>query len=276
MADPKKVARGKSLIERVLAKVPAEKKANVTALLEIEDVLEEVGADGLRQDEFSRAMNEAQTKETKAGEWKANLDGWWKDKQTEITNLQVENALLKERLEKGGGGGAGAGGDDGGNGGAGGEGGTRSTMPDLTSYVKKDEVEKTVATRVAQAAADVVPLVSTLNRLTLQHFKDFNEVLDIDGLIEHSRKTQTPIDRGAYESFVKDKLDAKKEADEKTKIEAAEKRGEERARAALGSAQPYPVANAEPSTLDGLDKTKQHGGVDAAVNLFNKLVSGTA
>jgi hypothetical protein len=148
-------------------------------------------------------------------------------------------------------------------------------MPDLTGYVKKEDVEAAITTRVQQAEANVVPLVSVLNKFSFQHYKDFGEVLDVDGLIAHSRKIQIPIDRGAYESFVKEKIDAKTAKEKEAEIAAAEKRGEERARAA-GATTPYPTGSpTEPTTLSGLNPKKDgpQFGVAAAVADFNRAVA---
>lgn len=270
MADPKKVERGKTYLQAVLAKVPEDKRAAVAALLDVEDAVELVGDGLLMKADHSRAMAEAQQEAEKAKGWHGELNKWWVEKQDEITKLKVENEKLK--LGGGTGGGAGAGG-------GGGEGGgapIQTQAVDLSGYVKKEDVATEINKRVAQAEASVVPLVSVLSTITLKHFKDFDEVLDVNALIEHCNKTQTPIDKGGYESFAKEKIEAKALKAREAEIAAAEKRGEEKGRQAA-AATPYPMATSEPTTLSGLDKSKQaEYGVAAAVNEFNKMVGQRA
>ncbi len=86
MADAKKVARGKTFLEGILEKIPADKREGVKALLEVEDVLEAAGGGALMQDEFSRAMAALQDKENGVKVWRENLTDWHQEKLKSLTD----------------------------------------------------------------------------------------------------------------------------------------------------------------------------------------------
>src|SRR5947207_567485 len=81
--DPKQVERGKGAIAKALARLPEAKRTAVEAVLadpEFGEALDELGGDGLRQDEFSRKMGEVEEAKQTNLRYRGQLDGWWKDK----------------------------------------------------------------------------------------------------------------------------------------------------------------------------------------------------
>lgn len=275
MADAKKVAAGKSFMAGVLAKVPESKRAAVQALLEdpdAQEALDLVGSGTMLQADYSRMANEVKVGEEKNKTWKTQLDDWWNAKNAELNKLTVDNALLREGRTP-----AGEGEPEPAAAAAAAAAALRTPAVDLTGYVKKEDVERTINERVTAASQQVVPLVTVLNKLSMQHYKDFGEILDTDALVAHARATQTPLDKGAYESFAKDKLDEKAKKKHDEEIAAARKAGAEEARAAIQTT-PYPIGSPnEPTTLSGMTrKDKQPDpqyGVAAAVADFNAAVA---
>lgn len=228
-----------------------------------EGFLEKLADAQLRQSDYSRAMDEVRAKEEEAEKkksevetWYTQLNTWHTGEQDRIKALESESAEL-QRLRSSGTF------DDGD-----GEGGTpQPPQPsiDTSKFATREDIQRLQGGLVDQG----VTLYSALHGYNRSHFEEFGELLDMEALQAHVRKVGKPIDQGGYDSFVAERRKEAADADRKTAIEEAEKRGEERALSRINSEPPYPTSGAPAfgGTLAGLDKAAgaENRGVAAAV-----------
>jgi hypothetical protein len=85
-----------------------------------------------------------------------------------------------------------------------------------------------------------VRLMSTLNRIGLQHFQEFAEVLDTDDLIAFAQGSNLPLNL-AYDQYVKERRETKAQQAVEERIRQAKEDGIREGRAAA-AAIPYPVS----------------------------------
>lgn len=262
-----KRTQAREFLASVLATIPADQQESAKILFAQDSFLDAVGDGVLSRSEASRKMDEAQKLWDKATAWSGNLTDWHQKINAELERGKTAITEL-DRMRQAAQGGGGTGDD----------GGAPPKLPD--NVVTKEVFEQTLSNLRATAGNEVAALASVLSRLTVQHFRDFNEVLDTDELIKYCRTNQVSIDRGGYEGFTEAKRKEKEEKARQEEIAAAEKRGEDRARQQHGGAVPYVVDNtggggAAAGTLRGLthskdDKAAQQYGVAAAVKAFHE------
>lgn len=250
-----KLEYGKKYLEKLLSHVPEEQRATVLEALSSEAVQEAAGEDVLRQEDYSREMNTtvaekqaAAQERIQAARLQQQLNDWYQENKAALD----EYVEMKKR-----------GVDD-----------NENPAPkiDMSKYVDKDLMERTIAAQLNQFGQGALQVAALLPRLALRHYKDFNEELDTDALIQHSRNSRIPLDKGAYEDFIKDKLETKREADINKRIKDAREEG--RSAALRESNIPYPVGGEEPSTMSPLfESAKDNGkyGVNAALEYLQEL-----
>lgn len=214
-----------------------------------------LGSNVLRQDDYSRNMNELGTQRTAAETAKAEAEAlyasnkaWFDQKQEELADYA--------RLKAGG--------------------GNPNPNPDpaKTGDPKVVTVESLAAT-IAATEQGAVAFFTELNTLSLQHFQQFGEVLDTQKLLTDKRVQQIGI-RGVYADQHKAQLDQRAD---KLRLEAEEKiRADERQKIAVSQASqhhPYPVRGNEPSTLDrferAADQAPKVATVDDMANEYARL-----
>lgn len=191
-----------------------------------------LGNNVLRQDEFSRSMNELgsqrtalTTKEAEATALYESNKAWYEQKQAELQELEQLRAQV-----------------------AGNGGGNPNPNP------KPAEPKYLTAEDLAATERGAVAFIAEANALTLQHFQQFGEILDIQTLLADKRVQQVGL-RGIYAEKHKAQLDARAE---KLKQEAEDKiRLDERTKVLASQASqhhPYPVSGNEPSTLDAFER----------------------
>jgi hypothetical protein len=240
---------GSDFLSGVLARISDDKKDAVKLLLADEAVLEEIGGGVLRQDDYSRHMNELTS-------WRGELDEWYKTNQEALAafpQLQGRIAELEAARQAAA---------------------AEPTDPpiqtpavDLSGYMKSEDVAKLLSEREAQAVA----LMSRLTTLASHHSHEFKEPLDTDKIVVHARKTGLPVE-AAYADMVKERREKTTAEQRAAELAAAERRGAEKARREMSSPTPYPVGNAEPTTLSGLNAdagAKAAFGLDAAVRAYH-------
>jgi hypothetical protein len=220
-----------------------------------------LGNNVLRQDEFSRSMNELGSKKAEAdGLYQSNKD-WFDQKQKDLEELDA----LRKQVAAGTGNGHGTTGT----------GTTGTTTPPVG--ITKEELDRTLALTEQGAVA----FFTDLNSLSLQHFQQFGEVLDTTKLITDKRVQQIGL-RGVYADQHKEQLDARaqksrQDAEDKIRLDERQK-----VLAAQASSQhPYPIRGNEPGTLDALEaartgSTPQPKSVDDLVNEYARLNAGRA
>lgn len=272
--DKKEV--GKTIFERALAKLPAEKQEAFKAFLAEDAVLDEIGEHALLRDDYSRLADEATAKAQQAeGVYNANLT-WREQKAVEIAEGEKARTTL-ERMKAAG---LQLGEDEGqGQAGAGGTGGTTTTTTSAgtpAGGLTKAEVESLLRGTETQGLA----VMTTLTNIGMSHFKEFGEVIDTNTIVEAARKKGVDLPT-AYSSLVAERREETRQKDLAKQLADAEKRGFDKARAANAD-RPYPLDSdptAAPTTLSGLTKDQARRndfGVDAAVRAFNASRRGVA
>lgn len=262
MKDPKEY--GSRMLGNLLPLFPEDKREVVKAAFEAAEAAQvELGKSGLRQEDYSRAQDEARAAKEKADKHYTDLTAWHQAAKTEIDEAKKLRARIAE-LEAGGG--ASVIGADG-----------TSPKVDLTGYMRKDEVEALIATTRQELATFATNGAATFSQLALSHYKEFGEVLPQAELLEFCRTTGLPVDRGGYDSYVGARRNEKTKLDLAEQLKAAERAGYERARTETYTASPTFGGNdaGEGGTLSGLGAKKSSAdAVNAAVATYNQGMRG--
>jgi len=145
--------------------------------------------------------------------------------------------------------------------------------------MRKADVETLINDRLRTEAEGVIAFTETVTNLSIDHFREFGERLDLAALRAH------PIARdkgllGAYDAVhgpkLKEKRDAAAAAAQATRDE--EIRRDERSRIAKDGGQPYPLAaSRDPSPLDAITPDGAKGAsVDDMVSAYETITRGPA
>lgn len=210
-----------------------------------------LGSNVLRQDDYSRNMNELGTQrtaaETAAAEAKALYDSnkaWFDEKQAELAELVALRAKV-------------------------------AGNPNPDPNAPKAEPKYVTPEALADLERGAVAFMDELSDLKLQHFQQFGELLDARKLLQHPKVQQLGI-RGVYAEVHKPQLDARaakqaQEAEDKIRLD-------ERTKVLAQSASqhhPYPIRGNEPSTLDRFerapDQAPKVATVDDMANEYARL-----
>lgn len=245
---------GKSFMERVLGKLPEEKRAAVADVLTSDELLELAGEGVLLKEDYSTLAQTAAQETAKANAHKASLDNWWEKNTGRLAALEAENARLKA-------------------GGGSGSGDPEPPKPAAAAVPANVVTKEDLQTALSQGLADV----ATLTTIASQHQLEFGEALDVRQLIAHAVQTGRPVANGGYDSFVQERRATKAEQARKRELAEAEERGAKKERERLAGERSGPPDSSSPevltaafanSTLRGLNlKPEEKGkyGVDAAV-----------
>lgn len=142
---------------------------------------------------------------------------------------------------------------------------TAPTLPD--NVVTHDQAQEVVA----RQNAAFLGFQRDQNRLMREHYARFNEILDLEPLIQHPRIAELAL-TGVYELVHKDRL-AQHDAAKKTAAEEAI-RADERSKVLAQQAQmpyPAPTGAGSGSPLDALTVGKPDALVDTATAHYNRL-----
>jgi hypothetical protein len=249
MAQPNTLTAGKSFLERVLAKVDPTRKDAVTALLEDEAALTEIGAGVLRQEDYSRNIQRVKATADQQQEW-------WTTHKTALE--EYEQMRQGDRR-------------------------TTTETPHSTDIDARIEaMEKQTREQFAQLEANGVGLAAMLSGIGIQHFAEFGEVLNTEKLVREAIEAKQPLGE-FYNGTVADRRKAKVDADLAKQIADAEARGREAGRmeALNRAAQPYPVGHdGQPSTLAGItlpgkETTADDYSLDAALRTLREETAKT-
>lgn len=231
--DPK--VAGSTFLAEVLGKLSPEAQAKVKEVFEdaaAAAALEVIGQGTLRQSDYSRQANELQAKEAELEAWKGQLDTWFTTRKTDLTELED----LRQKVK-----------------------GLPNPDParptpdpakpalDPAKYLTREDWDR--------AQADVergaVRFFADSQRLSIDHYRQFGEVLDLNQLLEDKRIAQLGLD-GVYKEVHKEKLDAKTAAAKEAEREAIRKEEREKLQKEIVQ-HPYPVRGNEPSTLVAIE-----------------------
>ncbi len=261
---------GKGLAEQILAKLPESLRGQVKSVFDAPEAVDAItllGDSALARSDYSKQMDdirkktgELETLQTQVKSDYDNLTAWFtenKEKLTQFDTIKPEYDRLKAAPPS--------------------PNPNPNPNPAPVAGMTKEDFDKALAARDSGYAA-VLGLTSTLS---VKHFRDFNEVLDVSALIEHATKNRVPLfdpkaDVDAYRAVHGEKLTAKATADEKARVDKLvnERLAEER----KNQQQPYPIAGGtEPSALDTLnqpDRTTRYTA-DAAAAKYEELVAAS-
>ncbi len=136
--------------------------------------------------------------------------------------------------------------------------------------------KKDLDSSLEQLSREAVGFMAELPTLSLKHYQQFGEVLNIQELLVDPRVQKIGM-IGVYNEKYKDQLKAKADAAQATRDEAIREEGRQAERARLASAQhPYPVVGNEPSALDAIEaaragKTPEVKTLDAIAAEYTRL-----
>lgn len=238
----------KTFLAEVFQKIPEDKRAGVADVLQAPEVLEMVGQNLLRQQEFSRFMDagrsQLESERQQVVAQKAALDDWWGQNSAAVSRavaLEKEVEDLRRRMS--GSGSAGVTDDDEFLGTPEPKPRPASTpapkdqsMPDQSRFVTRDAL----SALAQEAELNQLKLTTMITRIGLQHSAEFQEVLDVDDLVQYAQDSKLPLPL-AYDQYVKERREAKAQAAVEERIRQAREEGEKAGRAAA-SALPYPVS----------------------------------
>lgn len=203
-----------------------------------------LGSNVLRQDEFSRSMNEVAGHRTAAAAAQTEYETlhqqnveWFEQHKNDLVELD----RLKKQV-----------------------GGQPPVEPKAGD--PKLITAEALATTLAQTEQGAVAFMVELNRLSMQHYAQFGEVLDTERLLTDKRVQQIGI-RGVYTDLHKGQLDARaakiaQDAEDKIRLD-------ERTKVLAQSASqhhPYPTRGNEPSTLDRFERASDQAPKVATVD----------
>ncbi len=219
---------------QVLAELYPDSTVRAARETELGDAgLTALGNGVLRREDHSREMNElaglrtaAQTAEAEAKDLYESNKAWHTQK---LADLQELDRLRKQVA------------------------GNPDPNPDPKSDPKLGTAESLAAT-LAEVERGAVGFITETNRLSMQHFQQFGEILDVEALLKDKRVQQIGI-IGVYRDVHKPQIDARAE---KIRLDAENAiRLDERTKTLAASASqhhPYPVRGNEPSTLDRFEQ----------------------
>jgi hypothetical protein len=251
--DPKVVA--KEYIDRLLAKIPEDKRADVAAHLGKEDVLEEFGKPIVEVENAVEWVNAESTRvaadKKNTETYRDTLNKWFIDN----ADTLAKGSAALEALEKGEGAATPPAGSI-----------TSPQAPDLSKYMTKEEASRGLADLLAQKDQWNGYVMAKVPALVIEHYDRYHEKLNPQELFAHAGKMRTNDLDQAYLDLTKEKrAAADKKADDARIDKAVQDRlKEERAKLNM----PYPSPEGvEPSTISGLKSKdgKADYGVEAAV-----------
>ncbi len=269
-----KAQRAQAFLTGLVALVPEgpgrdQAQAIFASLGTAETAAEYVASHVLRQEDYSRSMNEgAEATTKKQGELDAlvaslqgergRLDEWWK----------VNEPVLKEaKLLKDAGKWPGS--------------PTPTPVPTVVDPLKpaptptpvlvdanRPLTQADLDARLKQFGEEALPIMSMIPKLSLEHFKTFEEVLDVDTLTKHPKLPELGL-MGVYQEVYKEKLDKIVADAETAKIDAAKDEGRKEAREEIlkSSGPPYAFMGQTPTApIDLLAQPAdvQKAAIDAA------------
>jgi hypothetical protein len=258
--DPK--VEGSNFLNEVLAKsgLAGEKAEQFKSLIADADfapIVEQIGGGTLRQSEFSKGMDELR-------QWHKDMSEWWRENEGKAKGydaLKAENDRLKAQ-------GAVLDDDDLD------EERRRPTL-DPSRFVSKEDFDKAVAQQLQQKEQEFLRFNALSQKLAMNHFKEFGEVLDLDEVISHASETRQQL-LPAYSDMVRERREKKQGEDLKARLDAARAEGAAEERKKF-SGVPFVAKPTVPSTLDGLEAKEGQKApdlsIDALVAQHNELAA---
>lgn len=200
-------------------------------------VLERLGDGVLRQDDYSRLAQEAQTARQEAETAKALGDKvyqenvkWRADSLAEWEKKQAELAAKESAIS------------------------TAATSLDPSKFLSKEDAAKLYAQQRQQADGESLAFIEAVDEIKARHFKSFGEFLTTREIVAHARKVGKPVD-AAYEDMTRERYTEKAAKDAKAAEQALRDRITQEVKSSLGPAAIYPLDQTDSmgnNTLGGL------------------------
>lgn len=140
-----------------------------------------------------------------------------------------------------------------------------TAAPGTTSGLTKEDLDKHVNAALAETERGAVSFITESNKLGMEHFKTFGDVLDLAPLLADKRIQQIGL-RAVYNEVYKPQLTEKSNVAIKAREDALREEGRQAERTALaGKTHPYPVVGNEHSSLDAIEAARAAGDGKVAV-----------
>jgi hypothetical protein len=226
----------------VLAHVPEAERGKAEAEL---ITLEE---GGLRQADYSKLSAEAQAAKQKFDDLYTKNTDWYTQRQADLQELDTLRAKVATVdptvvVPK------------------------PAALPD--NMITKEELRK----QMDEQERGAVGFIAQANRLQLQHFKEFGEILDLNDLLADKQVQQIGLN-GVYQLKFKEQIAAKVKAADDARAEAFRKEGREAAFKELaGKSTQYPVLGNEASSLDAIEAARLSGDGKVTLKSLDDMAS---
>lgn len=224
---------GKAFLDSVLAKLPENLRADAEKAFtapEAADALTVIGDGVLARADYSKKMDDLASKEAVVLEDFERNQTWFEQNKERLGKVETLEATIA-RLQ--------------------GQKPPEDKKPDPPTapdgYVTRDDLLKIINER-EQGFAGFSGLTNTLS---VKHYADFHEVLDMNAVIAHATKKRLPLLDG-YKDLYAEQIKAKADAEEKARIDklVEERLTEEKKKLS----QPFPLRNQQPSVLDVIEQ----------------------
>jgi hypothetical protein len=258
---------GQSFMAGVLAKLPAEQRAQAEAIFNdaaAKDAVALIGDGALARSDYSRHMDTLREKETSLTEYYTKLDGWYKDNEAALRAARERPApaapAVPDPTAPGNG---------------------HAAAPIQSPALSADDMRRIANEAINEAGKDYIAVSAFLTTQGAWHSHVFGEPLDMTELVNNPKLGRPVLGQpgrvyslqDAYQEKYGERIAAKnKEAEDKRINDEVEKRLSERTRAS--ASQPFPLRS-EASPLDVLttkDGPAAHT-LDSAVAEYERLVA---
>lgn len=245
-----KQQKATTFLEGVLQYVPEAQRAQAAELFQtlgnVEQAAEYVAGHILRQEDYSKVMNESQEqlrqKQTELDGLLSNLrdtreeqQAWWTTNRAALEEWKT----LKQRSPANPN-----------------PAHPNPTPGQPTASLSREDVDALVNERVQQLSSEAINVIETYNALSLEHYKTFGEALtreDFERIRKHPSIQETGL-VGAWKATYKDRFDAKAEEARKTEQEKYREEGRQEMRNEFSrqSGPPYVVPGLQPAPIEVL------------------------
>ncbi len=256
MAD--RITKGRDFFAQVAQHLPDDLRAGFETFIASGDqnaqhVLATLGDGTLRQDAFSREMDNLRQTKTALEKWRDDLAQWAKD---------VQNGVAPaDPLAQPGSGTPVT--------------GTPGAAGTPANALTREEALALFNGEMGRREVYFAKYVADATRLATQHFQQFGEVLDINQILAHPKLGELQL-QGVYQELHKDKIAAKSAAEvakEREELKRTLRAEIDAERGAAGV--PYPIGDGS-SPLDHLGKDASQYTPEAAAAMYRQLVGGGA
>jgi hypothetical protein len=213
----------------ILAHVPEAERGKA------QEALEGLEERGLMRSDYSKLADQATKAQQAADKLLADNQAWWDAHKESMTELDA----LRARVTSGG---------------------DPAPQPQPPKLPDGLITKKELTEILNQTERGAVGFIAEANVLSIQHYKDFGEILNVTELATDPRAQQIGI-QGVYREKFKEQLAAKAKTAADAQAEAFRLEGEKRAMERLSQQRGpgYPVVGNEPSSLDAIEAAVRSG-----------------